>query len=185
MRIAIDIDGVLRNFQAAIVDRYAETHFQTDRIIEYENWEWNLVNNFPDYTGTAKQFYDWWSLTEAPEIMINAKRMPGALSAFKFIQNETRHTPVIVSSQRKGTEQYTLEWLGLNGFNSTETHFSKNKLKSNINCEAIIDDKTENLQDYKNAGKIAIAISHPWNVEWEGLVFKSLREASEYIALLS
>jgi len=182
MKIGVDVDGVLRNFVGQLIATY-KRHYPDHTVLPYETWKWRLDENFPDFPGDKVKFTSWlYHPKIIEEIMVRAPMFPGALHAFKELQ-KTRHEIIIVSHQRTGAEQYTLTWLGKHGFSPKHIHFTANKLEAAT--DAIIDDKKENLQAFRKAGKINICITRPWNTD-EDLQprFASFQEAVEFLKVL-
>lgn len=180
MRIAVDVDGVLRNFVMSLITEYKKK-FPEHRVMPYSEWDWELINNFPDYQGTRTDLYEWWSMDNACSIMTLAPPLLKIKKGFDLLL-DSKHTPIIISTQRHGTEKYTLEWLGKNEINAREVYFARDKLSVG-NADAIIEDKMANLQAFREAGKIAVAVSHPWNKEWDGEKAESFYDAAELLSI--
>lgn len=182
MRIAVDIDGVLRDFVGQVRETFLQ-QYKNEQVSSLDSWVWKMHKNFEIFEHDKKSFEKWLWNDNVAEIMLYAKPFENVVNSFNSLVNDTIHDIVIVSDQRKGTEFFTLEWLGKNGFAAREVLFTSNKLSSN--CDIIIDDKKENLQAFSSRGKIAITIARPWNKSWEKTPrFEKFEEAAEFIKTL-
>jgi len=178
MRIGIDVDGVLRDFVGYTIEIYKK-EFPSHRVVDYENWVWDLKFNFPDHHNINK----WVFNDRIEEIMRNAPAFPNAIDSLNDLVRNTLHDYVIVSSQRKGKEYLTMEWLGKHEVEVPELYFTQEKIKAN--CEVLVEDKTENLQAYYQSGKIIVPVARPWNRSWTKTKrYEGFVKAAEYLKTL-
>lgn len=107
----------------------------------------------------------------AQEIFLNADTIPGSQAFFKRACAHRGLEVGIITSQSKVTGPITLEWLGKNGFTPSFVFivpFKKSKADVSTRTDILIDDKTENLLDFRRAGRRAICFAQEWNDGWDG-----------------
>lgn len=185
MIIGVDVDGVLRDFTTSLIRVYRH-RFPDHSIGDYNEWQWDTINNFPQFEYGKSQPHrkrlmrEFVFNTHVQDIMVNAEPFPNAVEALNDLYHNTHHQVYIVTNQYKGSEHHTLEWLGRNGVQAKKVIFEQHKLRAN--CDVLIDDKIENLEDYLKGGKGAIAIARPWNRHWKKTkAVKGLEQAVELL----
>ena len=165
MRVAIDIDGVLRDFTNAVKTVYLGEfpHHKVEEITE-----WGIHKFYPIGEG----IYDFVFKLHAEEIFTKAQAYRGA-AAFMRVLKARKHEVWVVTSQPMGQEPFTLQWLRDNGIVYDSIAFTVNKPV--VDCDIFLDDGTHNLTAIRDAGKFAVAFDRPWNSGWTGLRVKSYK----------
>lgn len=168
MRIGIDIDGVLRDFARRVLTVHA-ARFPGHRQVKYEDWEYSIDENFPDTPDMWKLIYR----DHMRDVFEEAEVLPGALEGFKKLQ-KTKHDVVIVTKQQSHAIQYSLTWLGVNGFNPKEIHVTSDK--STAKVDILLDDHIVNLERVAEFGTLPVAMTQPWNKLWTGEKVSNMME---------
>jgi len=181
MRIGIDCDGVLRNFDGSVIRRIRETHPNLiDKVIAVRNWDIKTWLPFWSAEESTKYIFDdnYQDIFENAPICRDAKEQWTFLLDWAIAQG---HELVLVSAQRPKCISPTLVWLGKHGFSFKELHFTKNK--EVLDIDVLVDDYEDNLIKFSNAGKISICFSHKYNTDIQDLfpTIKSLKELPSFI----
>lgn len=166
MRVAIDIDGVLRNFTGSVGKVYAREF--PDHKVEPIT-EWGIHKFFP----IGEAIYDFVFKAHAEEIFTKAEAYRGAATFMRTLKAR-KHEVWIVTSQPAGQEGYTIQWLRDNGIVYDSIAFTNSKPV--VDCDIFLDDGTHNLTAIRDAGKFAVALDRPWNSGYTGLRVKTYRE---------
>ncbi len=165
MRVAIDIDGVLRDFTGVVAKVYAREY--PDHKVE-EITEWGIHKFFP----IGEKIYDFVFKEHVEEIFTTANAYRGA-AAFMRALKARKHDVWLVTAQPTAKEIYTFRWLQSNEIVYDNIAFTNNKPV--VDCDIFLDDGTHNLTAIRDAGKFAVAFDRPWNSGWTGLRVKSFR----------
>jgi len=178
--ILIDVDGVQRNIVSKAINIY-NTKYKPENKLKYEDWN---VYHFPDLGGMPlikhagrELFFPDGKYTK--DIFNNSEPYAGAVEGMKLINEKFNVS--IVTAQFPENRIYTCNWLEKYEIECNGLIFIKDKhfIKGNI----LIDDRTDNLINWKvsNPNGIAIAIDQPWNKDWTGYRFKNLIETYNFI----
>ena len=167
MRIGIDVDGVLRDLIGHITNHIKENHPEyTDQILTSTSWNW----------------HDWlpfWSEEEAEKYIfednyidlfgIDCPPIQSSLEDWiplKRWAEDNGHELVMVSAQRKQTQELTDLWLEKWGFDFKEKHYTHKKHL--VDVDVLIDDSPSKLGRFKkqsvNNGT-PIVFKQTWNTK--------------------
>ena len=171
MRIGVDVDGVLRDFVGELLIQYSRDF--PDHEVQAIT-EWDLHNFFP----IGKAVYTYAFDTRAKEIFEGADPYPGAYSAMIALK-ERGHEIVYVTTQPRGKEIHTLNWLLKHGFPYSGLVITA--IKDIANCDVYIDDGPHNIKALREAGKLAVCFNQPWNRFVTGDRVKTLQEFVEIV----
>jgi 5'(3')-deoxyribonucleotidase len=157
MTVAMDVDGVLRDFTGALVRKYAMCYPSHRPIGEFGQWD--LRPNFPEFAGDIEGFA---FRTLGEEIMRHADPYPGALAFAEEVAK--RHRLVIVTSQFPHLKVATLDWL--HGHKVPYHSIMLTHTKTLVRADVLIDDAVHNLKEWATIGLPSICVARPWNREW-------------------
>ena len=158
MKLAIDIDGVLRNFCESLIEQYGKDY--PDHKVGFIN-KWELEHFFP----IGKGIYDYAFKIKAKEVFENAEPFAGA----RWFTEQLRrngHYVCLLTQQPKGAEVFTLNWIQKHGIAYDSIAFSKEK--ELFNYDILLDDAEHNLRAARSAGRKAVCMSRPYNKNWDG-----------------
>lgn len=186
MNIGIDIDGVLRNFTGKLVEVFRR-ELPDEHIEDAEDFTaWELER----FTSIGKRIYDFAFHSKfTKEIYECAAAYSDAdwfLESLNNAASADKYCDVIgiwfVSTQPTvDTEIYTINWLREQWFlKHFNIFFAKNKAELPI--DLLLDDKVQNLEGMRDAGKIAVCMDRPWNQDWEYERVSNFRDAYAMIA---
>jgi len=163
-KIAIDLDGVLRDFDGKlvnIVEKYYPQYLkkQPNYGPPYTQanpsgkpitkiTDWYLANNFADDVtdDQIRQIY-WYDYAE--EIMANGKPFKNNVDTMKQLIEDGEHTYVCVTSQKEHIYHHSLMWLGKHKLNFNTVYFKKGRDKWKLNIDYLIDDSPANWSAWK------------------------------------
>lgn len=165
MRIGVDLDGVLYNWEktARYMLREYKGHSRYGPM-GFPTTSWNYIE---EHAGTQ----DWnWLWKEGVELGLfrYGHVITGAQSAVRALR-EAGHAVEVVTHRPANAVPDTIAWLGL--FQKPEAgvvfdgiHILTNgQRKSTVGVEVLIDDKPSNIEDVVGHGKRGILFSQPWN----------------------
>lgn len=174
MNLAIDVDGVLRDFCGSLILQFSQDF--PDKAHEIEPIvEWDLHKFFP----IGKAIYDYAFKAKAKPIFENADPFDGAIFFADRLKSAGHHV-CLLTQQPYGNEQYTLNWLHKWKIPYDSIVFSARK--EMFEYDFLLDDAEHNLRAVREVGKRAICFDQAWNQKWDGERIRSYNEFLELIA---
>jgi 5'(3')-deoxyribonucleotidase len=164
-RVLIDLDGVIRDFVGSLIRVYNRVH--PEHQVQPVNSR-QLENFFP----IGEDIYRFMEPGLIEEIMQNAQPYPEALEALNRWKNE--YEIVLVTAQPENIKASTYIWIGKYNLPTNEVHITFEK--STVNGVALLDDFTDNLQEFADSGRLAVCLDQPWNQQWQGKRVKTVDE---------
>lgn len=139
MRLGIDMDGVLADFDKGWVDRY-NNDFSAD--LEYkqcDNWD-ALVNitHFEDYD----EWWDW-ARSKHEDLFLGLVPLPGAVDGVKELKGRG-HDIVIITSKPRWAAGHPSAWLIEHDVPYDEIHVTSSK--EFVLCDVYVDDAIHNVR---------------------------------------
>jgi len=164
IRIGIDMDGVLADFNTGWMSRYNQD-FGTDLDASLVR-EWNGLHTLTHFE-TMGQFWEW-AQGRGRSTFRDAPPMPGAIETIKRIG--ARHRVCIVSSKFAWAIPDSLAWLADHGVPAREVHFLWDKTLAD--CDIYLDDAPHQLEELTAGVPDAVVcrMVHPWNDPVDGVV---------------
>lgn len=184
-KIAVDLDGVCCNF--------------IDGFLRYMNVRLNL---YPKITHNHITTWNWWELNLGfTEYEWNVcfqefteNRMWQSLDIFDDVMpslcslSEEGHEIYYLTDRPRKARRSTLKFLLHNGLPVDGIIFTKKKIPiaKSLGITIAIDDKTETVEEYYDAGIIAVLRNHLYNTNTNRYNMKvnNMREFHEYILVL-
>lgn len=168
MRLGIDLDGVVADFNAGWIGRYNKAFAATLHDSQVVSWD-GLVDltHFRD----MEEFWVWargGTPEESASIFRDLPVYDGALPALEELARE--HDVVIVSSKYDWAIPDTLEWIAEHRIVTREIHFVWDK--ASVDCDVYLEDAPHNLEALVAAqpGATVCRFVRPWNEPVEGAV---------------
>jgi hypothetical protein len=152
MKLGIDVDGVLANFQLGWSQAYERWYPGNLNRSKLDQWDAITAGT---HFESANDFWDW---SDTANVWRQLPVMPGSQGGLWDLRQQTRNNV-------KG------------GYPLHEFHFVD--LKSEAPVDVWIDDSPIVLAELRDAGKTAIKFNHPWNKgapctanasNWRGIV---------------
>lgn len=158
LKVALDVDGVLRDFVNSLRDVYLSV-YPNAKVGEVNHWE---LHRYYD-CGIAIYDFAFHSpctqlIFENAQPYINAKVMYDILSLSPA--TEVR----IYTTQTPENYIYTLNWLIKHKFTRTSVVFEKNKVSDKW-WDLIIEDKLDTIKEATDDKRMSIKVVRPWNIE--------------------
>jgi len=165
IRIGIDVDGVLRDFDTKTMEIIKELY--PDKILSEVTSGWD----FPNVDIDAKELSKLWRETHCEEIYREAPLMPGVKEEFKLLKEWGRtqrpgYQYAVVTAQMPYNTCHTHYWLGKHYFNFLEVYVTNHKHK--VDIDILIDDSPKNYEKWVEAGRdetAYILFDRPYNQE--------------------
>ena len=175
MIINLDVDGVIRDIAHTVLQIYKEFHDSRSTVTEEDIKQHNLTTFLP-LIKSSEDFF----VNHHEQIFYNAKPYNGAKNLVVALKDRN-HTINIVTSQYKGTEISTLEWLLEHNIEYDSIIFTNNK--NIVEGDLLIDDNIKNLSECNKKYKICFA--RPWNTEYSGLRVDSYKGCLDLVKYIS
>ncbi len=149
--IAIDIDGVICDWQGHLSKLVAERLVVTEPYLEKYDQIWHVKDKKTNKSIANFAFDDWKDeLHRDAPVLGNAVQVINDLTSDFNIFYVTARLP----------DQETNKWLTKHGFPGV-LHFMRDK--TDAPCSAIVDDYIHNLRAYEKKYRIAVCFTQEWN----------------------
>lgn len=157
-----DIDGVLCDFEPAIVHALAR---QFGAIAKLNRHEYYFEKRFSNYPEVAKRALE---LTADPNFYYG---LPVDNFARDFARDlhEEGYSIMYVTSRPKSCKEFTRRWLEKNVFNDRGDLGlfcgvqDKSEFLGDMDVDIVVDDSREQVEELLNSGKSAFCWSQEWN----------------------
>jgi 5'(3')-deoxyribonucleotidase len=175
IRVGIDMDGVLADFNTGWMSRYNDD-FGTELDASLVQ-EWDGLHQLTHF-GSMAEFWAW-AQGEGRSTFRDAPPLPGAIEAIKRIG--ARHRVAIVSSKFEWAIPDSLAWLADHGVPAREVHFLWDKTLAG--CDIYLDDAPHHLQELRAGLPKAVVcrMVQPWNAPLPGVIDVHSWEAFEAV----
>lgn len=140
MRLGIDADGVLADFDKGWIDRY-NADFGTS--IEYKH-----CNHWDALTGLTGLTYDeWWEwvTSKHEDLFLELEPLPGAVQGVKTLKN-LGHDICIITAKPRWAAGHISDWLIKHDVPYDEIHVTSNKI--HVACDVYVDDALHNVEAF-------------------------------------
>lgn len=157
LRVGVDMDGVLADFNAGWMARYNQqfgTRLGPDMVVR-----WDGLHELTRFASMA-EFWTW-ARGDGRSVFRDLPVMPGALAAIRRLARE--HRIVIVSSKFEWAIPDSLAWLAEHRFPVREVHFLWSKPEAA--CDVYLEDAPHQLEELLRSCPEAVVCRrvHPWN----------------------
>lgn len=174
--ILLDVDEVMRDCIGKTIELYNK-EFGTE-LTKQDITDWDLTKFLTEHPYPIKYYFKDRAkevFTEANPLEPNLEYVVSSLANNFYIH--------IATSQSKGTEQYTLDWLHNHNIPYTSISFTEDKYL--LSGYLGIDDKPETLNKYKEVGILPVVYNTPWNQELPYYRINSLTEFDKQLNFLN
>jgi len=165
IKIGIDVDGVLRDFDAKVME-IAKREFP-DKVLHDITHGWD----YPNINMDIKDLSKLWKESHCEEIYREAPLMPNVKEELKSLKEwcraqRQRYSFAIATAQIPYNAAHTLYWLGKHSFNFLEVYISQYKYKLDI--DILIDDSPKNYTQWVESGRNEsdfVLFDRPYNTD--------------------
>jgi len=166
LRLGIDLDGVVADFNAGWIERYND-HYGTTLLPEHVDI-WDAPTMLTHFTNMG-EFWSW-ARTAGGGSSIFRVLQPyhGAIDALRDLSR--RHHIVIITTKPSFAIHDTFEWLAEHRVPTREVHIVDDK--ATVDCDVYLDDADHNIEallaGHPNA--LVCRFVRPWSTSHEGAV---------------
>jgi 5'(3')-deoxyribonucleotidase len=174
MRIGVDVDGVLADFNTSFIERVIQVTGKDlfpPRPFDIPVWDYPQSYGYTDKETHAV----WENIKADPTFWYGLSPYPDTLDALHLFRDMANHHDIYFITARPGivAKQQTERWLRALGGDPSwgpTVLISSDKLGcvKALNIELYIDDKTENIQSTSLAC-MSLLLTRPWNAKAKGL----------------
>lgn len=179
MRLGIDLDGVIADFNAGWMKLHAEefgTELRPDMV---DSWDClHRLGGFAD----VRAFWRWASPKDhRPSIFRHLDPYPDAIASLRSLA-EGGHQVVIVTTKPRWARSDTLRWIAEHDLPTDEVHIDDRK--SDIDCDVYLDDAPHVLAELLEHRPDAVVCRfvRPWNRPLDGAV--DIADWDEFLRLV-
>ena len=165
MRLGIDLDGVVADFNAGWMELHAQ-EFGTQLLPEMVD-SWNSLHRIGGFAD-MREFWAWAAPKEhRRSIFRHLEPYPGAVDSLRTLADHG-HRIVIVTTKPHWARTDTLRWLADNELPTTEVHLSDRKYE--VDCDVYLDDAPHVLDELveHRSGATICRFVRPWNTPIAG-----------------
>ncbi len=160
MRLGIDLDGVVTDFNAGWMQVHAD-EFGSDLRPDMVD-SWDCLHRLGGFADMA-EFWRWASpKSHRRSVFRHLEPYPGAIEALRSL-SRAGHRVVIVTTKPHWARSDTFRWLGDHDLPTTEVHLSDRK--SDVGCDVYLDDAPHVLDELVEHRPDALVCRfvRPWN----------------------
>jgi 5'(3')-deoxyribonucleotidase len=159
MRLGIDLDGVVADFDGAWIDRY-NAEFNT-AITPDAVSHWDV---YPEITHFAdmRAFWRWVRRDDGPGIFRRLQPYDGAIAALHDL-HQARHHIAVLTSRPQWAAADTSAWITEHQIAADEVHLLSDKWR--VPCDLYLDDAPHTLQSLaaERPHSLICRFVRPWN----------------------
>lgn len=165
LRIGIDLDGVVADFNRGWTSAWNEQRGTSIRVEDVDDWD-----VLPRLTGltSMREFWRWASdLGDGRSLFRDLPTFDGAVEAVRELARAGHH-PVVLTAKPHWAIHDTFAWLADVRFPTTEVHILDDKWT--VACDVYVDDAPHVLEDYvrHRPGATILRYVRPWNAPVPG-----------------
>ena len=164
LRLGIDLDGVVANFNAGWIERYNAAF--ASELADSHVLHWDAPLSLTHF----EHMDDFWTWAQegTSSIFRNLPPYPGALDTLAELARS--HEIVIVSSKYDWAIPDTLEWIAEHRIVTHEIHFTWDK--PTVDCDVYLDDAQHNLEALaaRRPDRVVCRKVRPWTERIPGVI---------------
>ncbi len=179
LRLGIDLDGVVADFNSGWVARY-NRDFGADLSVE-QIVEWDAPTQLTHFTG-MREFWAWArTCGEGRSLFRPLDTYPGAVASLNTL-SRSGHRIVILTTKPDFAIHDTYAWLSQHEIPTEEVHILDDK--TTVGCDIYLDDADHNLEALSRVrGDATICrFIRPWNSPADRLV--DITDWPEFVELV-
>lgn len=164
MRLAIDLDGVVANFNAGWI-RFYNSEFGTDLDVSQVD-AWDVIPKLTHFKHMG-EFWDWAEDLDGKSLFWHLDTFPDAVPALEKLAAWGHHL-VIVTSKPDFAIHDTFAWIGEHRLPVTEVHITDQK--EGVEADVYLEDAPHQLYQLRKhrPESLVVRFARPWNHEIPG-----------------
>ncbi len=159
MRLGIDLDGVVADFDGEWIRRY-NAEFGTALTLDaISHWDvYPEITRFADMDG----FWDWLRGSDGPRIFRSLEPYDSAIAALRRLR-ANGHDIVVLTSRPDWAVSDTFAWIAEHSVPTREIHVLHAKWR--VACDVYLDDAPHTLRQlrHQRTGALVCRFVRPWN----------------------
>ncbi len=165
MRLGIDLDGVVADFNSGWVGRY-NSEFGSDITTDQVD-SWDAMGDLTHFESMGA-FWRWASRGDHGSVFRHLETYPGAVETLKRLVPD--HEIVIVTAKPDWAVHDTFAWIADNRIPTREVHITEAKWR--VPCDVYLDDSPRQIDElHRNRPEAAVCrFVRPWNDPVLGVV---------------
>jgi 5'(3')-deoxyribonucleotidase len=165
MRLGIDLDGVVADFNAGWTRRYNDA-FGTELTPNMVQ-TWDVFVELTHFESNTA-FWEWARNGEGPGLFRHLPVYPGGVESLKRMSRN--HEIVIITTKPRWANAETFAWIADNDIPTREVHITGHKWK--VECDVYLDDGPHNIKSLvlERPDRIICRFVRPWNDHVTGAV---------------
>jgi len=165
VRLGIDLDGVVADFNGGWMSRYNDendTRLSPDMLTT-----WDAIPGLTRFSSMA-EFWAWARNNGGPGLFRHLPVFPGAKEALQRLYRD--HEIVIITTKPPWANAETYSWLGDNDIPTREVHILGEKWR--VDCDVYLDDGPHNLESLvvERPDRVVCRYVRPWNDPVPGVI---------------
>ncbi len=163
MRLGIDLDGVIADFNTGWMARY-NAEYGTDLNAEMVT-SWNAMIPLTHFRSVS-EFWVWARNSGGKGLFSTLPVFPDAVEALGRLYRN--HEIVIITTKPPWAKAETFRWIGDNNIPTREVHITGQKWK--VDCDIYLDDGPHNLTSLvrERPDRTVCRFVRPWNQPVDG-----------------
>ena len=179
LRLGIDLDGVVADFNRGWMRRYNEEHGTDLTVDDVQTWDGlHTLTHFPE----MDDFWEWCKDHGGGKSLFrHLEPFDGAIETIRQLNREG-HSIVIITAKPDWAIHDTFEWLADHRIPTREVHIADRKYE--VACDVYLDDSPYVLPEYLEHRPDAVTVRfvRPWNRPLDGV--RDVRDWDEFRALV-
>ncbi len=165
MRLGIDLDGVVADFNEGWMRRYNEQHGTelTPDLVDH----WNAMISLTHFEDVG-EFWEWAREWPHPRLFRDLPVVKGAKDSLDRLSRD--HDIVIITTKPPWANHDTFAWIADNELPTSEVHITERKWL--VDCDIYLDDGPHNLEALvvERPDRTICRFIQPWNDPVPGTV---------------
>ena len=178
MRLGIDLDGVVANFNAGWLQRY-NRDFGTELGLDAVS-TWNGIPAATHFD-SMHDFWEWARHLDGASLFRVLDPYPNAVESLWQLA-KAGHKIVILTSKPYWATHHTYEWIAEHELPTREVHILDDKWR--VDCDVYLDDAPHNVEDIhqQRPNRATVRYIRPWNDPVSGT--HSIANWDEFLAFV-